>query len=393
MENKKIFTIAWDFYPKTSGESTVCRRSLTNSRHSYDIVSGFFGKEEQQIKNCHIYSIKGEKYLLFSIRALKLFKELNKINTYKVLYTRVHPANAHFAGCLIKCFYPKLKWIVYFSDPVWNSPFITPFSFFKKDKVARPRYIVMKIMGIFSKIAIIKSDILVFNNDRLAKYVLGRNYDKYKQKIVIIPYGHDGLKSNNNKIKLKEGKFCFAHVGKLYGERNLDNIVKALKILKKEKSDFYNNISIFLVGEIDEYNINLIKENNLQDVFEVIGLVEYEKSLYYINNADCLLIIDTNFKEQKYNIYTPSKIFDYMASCNLILAITANNTSTTDITTPAQILTANHNGHDICNEFMKIMEGGLQPDLELFDKFNCKNYIKILDDRIDRMIEEYNVQK
>ncbi len=386
MRTEKIFTVAWDFYPKVSGESVVCKRALTNSKFEYDVISGYFGEDEQQIENCHVYPIKGEKYFIFTKKALKLFRKLNSLNDYRLLYTRVMPSNAHFTGTIVKLFYPKLKWIVYFSDPIWNSPFISSLSFLQKDKKARPRYLVMKFMGIFSKIAVKKSDLLVFNNIRLAKHVLGKKYSKYSHKIAIVPYGHEGVRVNSEKRKLKAGKYCFAHVGQIYSERNLENIIEAIKRLRDYHQELYNRILIYLVGYIDEYNINLIKQNNLESVFEIIGQVSYEESLQYMSNADCLLLIDTNFKDKRFNIFTPSKVFDYMASGNLIFAITNPDTAATDVTVPSNIITAAHKADEVYECIYKIITSDLKPDLDLYEKFNCRNSIDILDKKIGELI-------
>jgi len=377
----RIFTIAWAFPPMTSGESVVCRRSLEYSQWMYDVCSGDTVSKAPvpKIDNVRIYPEKG-RYITWSFRALRLFSKLDRQNDYQVMLSRVMPEAGHFAGLLIKLLKPSIKWVVYFSDPIWNSPFINLRSLFIKDGSHRPNYLLMKVFGIPAKIAINMGNLLVFNNERLACYVLGAKYKKLKHKVVIAPYGHEGVLTVTRE---KREKFVISHVGQIYGNRTLDILVKAVSLLKESNPELYSKLEIQQVGFICDAERKKVLNSDIKECFQFIETVDYDESIRLMRLADYLLIIDPIFKNSECNIYVPVKIFDYMSTGLPIVAIADNDSATADILNKIKGILVPHNTIEVYKSIEQLLlNGTTKPDLMAYKAFHCRDAIRKLDNAI-----------
>lgn len=324
--SKRVFVAAWEYPPIISGESVVCRRTLEHSLFDYDVCCG----PVEAARNDHIrlYPLEGNKYLFWPFLAICQFRKLDKQENYQVMMSRAMPPNGHLAGWLIKKIKPKIKWIAYFSDPIWNSPFLH-FSIWK-DSSHRPNWLLMKLFGIPAKRALKEADLLVFNNERLARYVLDRKYKRYKDKVVIAPYGHEGIKPRPTP-KREDGKIRLTHVGQIYGNRTLRALVGGVELLQKREPDLFSKIEIRQVGFVCETERQRVLGSAAEAAFTLIGQVPYVDSIEEMYQADALLVIDPEFDDPCKNIYIPGKIYDYMSTGRPIVCIADEDSATGDL--------------------------------------------------------------
>lgn len=324
--SNRVFVAAWEYPPIMSGESVVCRRTLEHSRHSYDVCCG--PVEAKGDEHIRLFPVRGNKYLKWPFQVLRCFRKLDAKEHYRVMMSRVMPPNGHLAGWLIKRIRPDIKWIVYFSDPVWNSPFLK-FSLWK-NKDHRPNWLLMKAFGIPARWAVREGDLLVFNNERLARFVLGKKYERYKEKVLIAPYGHEGVHPKPMPER-GDGKFRLTHVGQIYGNRTFADLVAGAERLKEDEPELFEKLEIRQVGFVCEAEQKRIETSSARSAFTLIGQVPYERSIEEMYNADCLLVIDPVFDDPRKNIYVPGKIYDYMSTGRPILCIADEDSATGDV--------------------------------------------------------------
>lgn len=378
---ERIFVAAWEYPPVMSGESVVCRRTLEYSAFDYDVccalVDAYGGNHVQ------LFPVKGSKYFSWPFRVVRAFRKLDEKNDYKVMMSRVMPPNGHWAGLLIKWHKPKLKWIVYFSDPIWNSPFLH-FSLWNRGD-HRPNWFLMKLFGIPAQIALKKANLLVFNNSRLARYVLGKQYEKLKSKVLIAPYGHEGVKPcpaarrNNGKVRL-------AHVGQIYGNRTLRPLLDGAEQLMREEPGLFRRLELRQIGFVCEAEQKRIRESPAAAAFTQMGQVSYKESIEAMYSADWLLVIDPLFDTHEKDIYIPGKIYDYMSTGRPVLCICERGSATEEVAVKAGMPCVSHEGSEIFKALKRILAGELEMDSSGYASFTAEKGAGLIDEAIARLL-------
>lgn len=381
-ENSRIFVAAWEYPPVMSGESVICSRTLKYSRFHYDICCGPAGCGEGG--HTRVFPVGGNKYLRWPFAAARQFTALNKKMRYPVMMSRVMPPNGHLAGWLIKKLHPHIKWIAYFSDPIWNSPFLgTPFH---HDDSHRPNWLLMKIFGFPCKWALDQADVLLFNNERLAKYVLGSRYARYGSKVVIAPYGHEGVRARENPRR-GNGKFRLTHVGQIYGDRTLTELIAGLEQLKNESPGLFHRLEVHLVGFVCKAEQVRIAQSSVRKAFVANGQVPYSESIQAMYEADCLLVIDPVFDSPQKNIYVPGKIYDYMSTGKPIMCICDEDSATADLAHAAGCMIVPQSGDNVCRAVQSVLQKQPTADLRRYDGFCLARQESKLDQAIERLLE------
>lgn len=379
--SNRVFVAAWEYPPIMSGESVVCQKTLMHSAFDYDVCCG--PVDTAGDAHVRLLPVGGNKYLSWPLGVLKTFLQMNRQEHYRIMMSRVMPPNGHLAGWLIKRFRPDIKWVAYFSDPIWNSPFLK-FSLWKS-KDHRPNWLLMKVFGIPAKWAVRESDLLVFNNERLAKYVLGRQYEQYRDKVVIAPYGHDGI-SLRPAPQRGDGKFRLTHVGQIYGNRTFANLIAGLEQLQKEKPELFSQLEFRQVGFVCESEVERVKRSSAAAAVTLAGQVTYEESLEEMYQSDCLVVIDPVFDDPKKNIYVPGKIYDYMSTGRPICCIADEDSATGDIASHIHCLLLKPSQEAICNGLLYILTDHLNR-IDYFPDYETYNLKDVICD-FDRTIKE-----
>lgn len=382
--NNRIFVAAWEYPPIMSGESTVCRRTLKYSKFSFDVCCGPVAiKGDDHIR---LFPQQGSKYFKWPFRVLHCFRRLDKEEHYRIMMSRVMPPNGHLAGWLIKRIRPDIKWIVYFSDPIWNSPFLK-FTL-KKSNDHRPNWLLMKAFGIPAKWAVRESDLLVFNNQRLARYVLGGEFDKYKDKVVVAPYGHEGVclpKSSN----CYSEKFSLTHVGQIYGNRTFADLLAGVELLQQTAPELFAKLQIRQVGFVCQSERKRIELSPAKQAFSLIDEVPYEYSLAEMYQADCLLVIDPVFDCTEKNVYIPGKIYDYFSTGKPIMCIAKADSATGDVARKARLRWfVEPDGSAICTLLQRlILQRPREASRDTYELFSARKGVSILDERIEGLMK------
>lgn len=386
MVKERIFTIAWDFPPSNTGESIVCYKMLKYSSFEYDVCychQDSYINDIKYEKNITAYSIKGE-YFNWVKGVIKMFLKLNKKNNYKILHSRVVPPAGHFAGFIIKLLKPSIKWVTYFSDPIWNSPYNNIIKQIVGKEKKHPDFFLLVFSSFFSWLAIRFCDKIIFDNEYLAKHILGKSYFKYIDKICIIPYGFDSNCKEDFQDSIEpQKKFVVSHVGQIYGYRNFNIVIDALKEIKYRYPSVYSKILIRQVGYLCFEEKEKILSSGVNEVFDLIENTDYNKSIFYMKISDYLLTIDALFSELKYNIYIPSKIYDYIGVKKPIVAISQNMGPTADIIRQTGNTLIQHNVNEFVEFIKQAVDGNVKkPYYDKYRLYDCKASASILDNML-----------
>jgi hypothetical protein len=379
--SKRVFVAAWEYPPILSGESVVCRKTLEHSAHDYDVCCGPVpaGGDE----HVRLFPAGGNKYLRWPFAAARQFEQINQEAHYQVMMSRVMPPNGHLAGWLIKRRHPDVRWIAYFSDPVWNSPFLK--LSLRNDGSHRPRWLLMKLFGIPAKWALRRADRLMFNNERLARYVLGRQYEALRDKVLLVPYGHEGVHARPAPAR-GDGKLRLTHVGQIYGDRTLGALVDGAELLQKKAPALFDRLSIRQVGFVCEAERQRVANSPAAAAFTLVEQVPYDESIEEMYQADWLAVIDPVFDDPRKDLYIPGKIYDYLATGRPIVCIARRDSATGDVATSAGLVLTPPEGEQVSRTLQTLLTGGEHPvSLEAYARHSCDAGEQVLDAAINAL--------
>ena len=135
---------------------------------------------------------------------------------------------------------------------------------------------------------------------------------------------NDHILSSENPIS--DDKFSLLYSGVLYPNgRNPEPIFSALSELKKKKVINSENFEFIFQGSGDgKIFHDSITKHGISDIIKFTPPVSYLDSLYYIQQADALVII----QDEVFNFQTPGKLYEYIRTKNPILVVTPVESST-----------------------------------------------------------------
>lgn len=354
--NKKMLVIPGGFLPYNDTVTLLTYKRLRELDYDFDVIA-FKGKPDKGIEKELETDINFKKFkieylcdyddaiaikqpyklplsLINMARYIRMGIKKVKDNNYDCIFTSSIPGISHIVGAKIKKKNPKIKWYASFSDPIKNSPY-------KKDPDLKNRSIFYRIafnVGSFiymndkyEEAAIKYADKLIFICEEQRDYTIAQydNKEELLKKSIVMPLTY--IPEWNMYKELVEAPIVSnipkiaVHLGRLYGLRKIDNFLMALKELKEEKPNLKEDIVFHQYSEIQPYDLEKIKNYNLEDVFIVHEKVSYNESVGIMKNSDVLVLFDTIMHGAKVQPYLPSKITEYLLLKKPILGICENN--------------------------------------------------------------------
>ena len=352
---KRLLAITGVFMPYNDTITQITYKHLCNLDYNIDVVA-FTSKKDESIINelekDENYKKFNMKYINkdfdsvnFSKKNLNIFKiilcirklykkskELSKKQKYDVLYSNSMPNYTHFAAYLVKKrLGSNIKWYASFSDPIINNPYI---NVLKRKNIIL--YLLQKTIfykNKYQNYALKYADKLIFMSEELRDFVIGSNKDLLSKSIVIpITYieSWDSYKTLiEYKPKFEKKIINFMHFGNIYGLREIELFLIALKQLKLENKDVMKNVIIHQYGNIEPRKRALIKKYDVDDIFIVHERVDYHTCLNLMKEkASVLVIFDTILPDNKIQPFLPSKILEYLLARKPIYAVTSKKSPT-----------------------------------------------------------------
>ncbi len=225
----------------------------------------------------------------------------HKVDT---IYTTGGAGSAHLTGIFLKIIFKKKKLIVEFQDPLIG------------EDIGR-NINTSKYFSFFEKLIVKFADKVIYVTENSAK----ASYKRYKNNNIKFVYpGSKKFQFKETNISKKCKKLKLIHLGTLYSNRNLNNLIIAIENLIEKKIINNNDIQITNIGDIHckERDYYLSKSFITQ-----LPIMERKEALKNLTNCDLCLLIQHIDNRSKLTI--PYKFYDYLNSNKLIFGITANN--------------------------------------------------------------------
>ncbi len=145
---------------------------------------------------------------------------------------------------------------------------------------------------------------------------------KALRKVQVIENGFDfDLKNEGNDKKsfLSNSKFVITYAGIINKDRNAVVFWRALSELCAENASFADDLSLRLIGHIDNSVVEALKENGLEQKTEVVPYIPHSEIQAEQKSAALLLLLVNNTPNAK-GILT-GKLFEYLAAERPIFAV------------------------------------------------------------------------
>ena len=314
--------------------------SATKELGIEQIVAGIRGEDSFVGEHRFVrYADKSNKYVAAAVRrvfpdivnqpdvynwgtrksAVKTIEKAIDMSEVDIIHSVSFPCSSHLMGYDLAIKYNK-PWIAQFYDP-WSD---NPYRIFKTLKY-RQKDLEME------RFVAEHADAIIHTNNVIKDVWAERYGAGVEKKMTVMPMSYElSLYDRAKEIRLKElgEKIVISYIGKLFFDRNLKDVVGALKILREKGVLFEKKLEFRIIGEIHQDDLNRIKEAGLDDVFEIVGyLPQSELEKYYLE-SDAFLVLDS---PQAQNVFFPSKLLDYFIYKRLIIGITPTKGVTHDL--------------------------------------------------------------
>ena len=244
-------------------------------------------------------------------------KKIIKQHKPDLIYTTSPPNTSHLLGYLLKL-NTNLPWIADFRDEWSDYKFVSLPPCLKS------------FHKTFEKRVLHKADAVTTVTPWVTRLLRDKcTRTKGKFHTIYNGFDQDDIKTDfeNNS---KNGKFHLLHMGTLYGNRNADYLLKAVKHLTEKNQIPAREIKLEFVGSPGS------SDSSYKDVVINRNLyLNHSECLKVLNAADVAVLIQSN--EGRTGI--PAKTFEYLAMQKPILALIPNNSMLTEILSQLQVKT------------------------------------------------------
>jgi glycosyltransferase involved in cell wall biosynthesis len=252
-----------------------------------------------------IWTKRPDTDFLFHWQAKRILRELD--SWPDIIYSRSVPFSSAILALKLKAKLNK-PWVMHISDPWSDSPYGNYNNNYNREA---------------EKKCFAVADLISFTTTETLSYY-SQKYPEFQKKFIVTPNVYDKADVVENATLFTNAKLTCLHSGNLYGQRTIKPVIDALKESNRSTLD---NLEVLLVGNIDDYNKNLIDQSGISCI-KYLGAVSADESYKLQRKSDILLSIDKPVEKEIDKILLPSKIQDYIAARKFILAITGEGSAT-----------------------------------------------------------------
>ena len=251
-----------------------------------------------------LYALLPDPMIIFQNKAYKKLRQMD-LQNYDLIVTwsPFHSVNSIIAK--LKQDYPNLQWLAQFSDPWARNP------------LEKRPYI--KVWNILQERSVVsKMDYVVHSSDYARRLMMRQHPLTARPESEVLPHPFDDAlyprrpKKPNKQITLR-------YVGTLFKYRTPEPLFRALIKLIEYNPELENTLRVELIGSMEKKMLNSASASALPlGMVRNLPPVSYVESLEMMYDADILLLIEADVKK---NLFMPSKLSDYIGTCNPIVGI------------------------------------------------------------------------
>jgi len=235
--------------------------------------------------------------------AVKKGIEIIKKENIDIIFTTSPPQTVSLIGKKLSQ-KTGVKWVADFRDP-WME--IVYYQNVKRS------WLTTKIDYMLEKKVFTSANAIVtISNDMIRLFKEKSN----NQKFYLIPNGFDNSDFTKN-LETKNDNFTIAYTGSISKDRVPHVLFSALN--KLNKVDGIKNLRFNFAGKYCQEFEDEIKKYNLESISDLRGFVPHKESTQILQNADVLLLVVDNVKNNKG--FLTGKLFEYMGTKKPIFAI------------------------------------------------------------------------
>ncbi|MDW3194036.1 MAG: hypothetical protein R8G66_16805 [Cytophagales bacterium] len=271
--------------------------------------------QEYKLLNSIIHRVKPG--LLFPDSKRSFIKQALAVNTDRpdIIYSRSFPISSTLAAYRLSLNH-QVPWVMHMSDP-WSAYPLHDFSpaIHRKHKA-------------MEEMCLDRATAITFTSKKtieLYKSLYPQHVDKfhYQPNVYDDEDVQDLPLDFNRTIKV-------VYTGGMIGSRNPSYFFEAFKQLSAEDQEKFE---IQFVGQADRSSEAMINDFSEKVAAKVtyLGPKPYSEAIKFQNEAHLLLLVDNPLKPGEEAIFFPSKILDYFIAKRKIIAITPQNSTTSEV--------------------------------------------------------------
>jgi len=200
---------------------------------------------------------------------------------------------------------PEMRWIAQFSDPWARNPL--------------EQHLLIRAWSWWNEpVTVRTADAIVHTSAYARDLMLSLHPAEMRQKTVVIPHCYDEAlyprrpKRHNERITLR-------YVGVLFGRRSPEPLFEAFRKVLNGRPELRQRLLIEFVGYVPPEMLRTDAARSLPEgMVRTAGTVGYLESLEMMYDADLLLVIDADTKQ---NLFMPSKLADYLGANTPIVGL------------------------------------------------------------------------
>jgi len=200
---------------------------------------------------------------------------------------------------------PEMRWIAQFSDPWARNPL--------------EKHFLIRTWSWWNEPMTVRTaDAIVHTSAYARDLMLSTHPAEMRKKTFVIPHCYDEAlypkraKRHNERITLR-------YVGVLFGRRSPELLFEAFRKILGERPELRQRLLLEFVGYIPPEMLQTPAARSLPEgMVRNAGTVDYLKSLEMMYDADILLVIDADTKQ---NLFMPSKLADYLGADTPIVGL------------------------------------------------------------------------